>query len=120
MPDTQLVECSPPISGIGIESLREHTSIRPFPAPAWLHVWWARHRLAASRAAFSSLLGIHRLERYLLSANGSFTRVALSYGRARGKQILINLSVSRPPKRESEQPFTHFVHRSLFPERVEF
>jgi len=53
----RLIEEWLPIVEIGIESLRERTPMTPFPAPNRLHVWWARRRLVASRAAvLASLL----------------------------------------------------------------
>src|SRR6187401_3598900 len=54
--DTRLIERWLPIAEIGIESLRERTPMRPFPAPNRLHVWWARPPLVASRAAILASL----------------------------------------------------------------
>jgi putative DNA methylase len=72
-PTHRLIEEWMPIAKIGLESLREHTPMTPFPAPNRLHVWWARRPLVASRAAilgallpeeadrkkFMHVLGIH-------------------------------------------------------------
>ncbi len=71
--DRRLIETWLPIAALGIESLREHMPMTPFPAPNRLHVWWARRPLVASRAAilasilpadvdhaaFTHMLGIH-------------------------------------------------------------
>ena len=57
MSDTRLIERWLPIAEIGIESIRERTPMKPFPAPNRLHVRWARRPLVASRAAvLASLL----------------------------------------------------------------
>ncbi len=73
MPDTRLIERWLPIAEIGEESARERRSMTALPPTYYLHVWWARRPLVASRAAvlasllpadadrqqFLHLLGIH-------------------------------------------------------------
>jgi putative DNA methylase len=73
MPDTRLIERWLPIAQIGEESVRERRSMTALPPTYYLHVWWARRPLVASRAAilasllpanadrekFMHLLGIH-------------------------------------------------------------
>ena len=73
MPDTRLIERWLPIAEIGEESTRERRSMTALPATYYLHVWWARRPLVASRAAtlaallpadanrarFLHVLGIH-------------------------------------------------------------
>ena len=73
MPDTRLIERWLPIAEIGEESARERRSLQALPPTYYLHVWWARRPLVASRAAvlasllpadidrkkFLHLLGIH-------------------------------------------------------------
>ena len=73
MPDTRLIERWLPIAQIGEESTRERRSMTALPPTYYLHVWWARRPLVASRAAvlasllpadadrekFLHLLGIH-------------------------------------------------------------
>lgn len=68
-----LIEDWLPIAEIGEESLRERRSMTALPPTYYLHVWWARRPLVASRAAilasllpsdadrqkFLHLLGIH-------------------------------------------------------------
>ena len=57
MPDTRLIERWLPIAEIGEESTRERRSMTALPATYYLHVWWARRPLVASRAAvLASLL----------------------------------------------------------------
>ena len=57
MPDTRLIERWLPIAEIGIESTRERLSMTALPPTYYLHVWWARRPLVASRAAvLASLL----------------------------------------------------------------
>ena len=57
MHDTRLIERWLPIAEIGEESTRERRSMTALPPTYYLHVWWARRPLAASRAAvLASLL----------------------------------------------------------------
>ena len=57
MTDTRLIECWLPIAEIGEESTRERRSMTALPPTYYLHVWWARRPLVASRAAvLASLL----------------------------------------------------------------
>jgi adenine-specific DNA methylase len=71
--DTRLLERWLPIAEIGEESVRERRSMTALPPIYYLHVWWARRPLVASRAAilasllpadadrqkFKRVLGIH-------------------------------------------------------------
>ena len=73
MADTRLIERWLPIAEIGEESVRERRSMTALPPIYYLHVWWARRPLVASRAAvlasllpadadrgrFLHILGIH-------------------------------------------------------------
>src|ERR1700732_5056518 len=73
MSDTRLIERWLPIAELGEESVRERRSMTALPPTYYLHVWWARRPLVASRAAilasllpgdadrakFSHMLGIH-------------------------------------------------------------
>ena len=73
MPDTRLIERWLPIAALGEESVRERRSMTALPPTYYLHVWWARRPLVASRAAvlasllpadadrdtFMRVLGIH-------------------------------------------------------------
>lgn len=57
MSDTRLIERWLPIAEIGEESMRERRSMTALPPTYYLHVWWARRPLVASRAAvLASLL----------------------------------------------------------------
>lgn len=49
--DTRLIERWMPISALGEESIRERRSMTALPPTYYLHVWWARRPLVASRAA---------------------------------------------------------------------
>lgn len=51
MSDVRLIERWLPIAEIGEESMRERRSLSALPAVYYLHVWWARRPLVASRAA---------------------------------------------------------------------
>ena len=55
--DTRLIERWLPIAALGEESVRERRSMTRVPPTYYLHVWWARRPLVASRAAvLASLL----------------------------------------------------------------
>lgn len=51
-----LIEQWLPAAAIGAESLRERGSAKAFPPINFLHVWWARRPLLASRAAIAASL----------------------------------------------------------------
>ena len=51
MTTTRLIERWLPIAEIGIESVRERILPTAMPAVNYLHVWWARRPLVASRSA---------------------------------------------------------------------
>jgi len=69
----RLIETWLPIAALGEESVRERRSMTALPPTYYLHVWWARRPLIASRAAilasvlpadadkdkFMHMLGIH-------------------------------------------------------------
>ena len=57
MADRRLIEDWLPIAALGEESTRERRSMTALPPTYYLHVWWARRPLVASRAAvLASLL----------------------------------------------------------------
>src|SRR5438309_8740198 len=72
-PGRRLIETWLPIAALGEESVRERRSMTALPPVYYLHVWWARRPLVASRAAvlaslipadtdrkkFLHVLGIH-------------------------------------------------------------
>ena len=51
MTDARLIERWLPIAALGEESIRERRSMTALPPTYYLHVWWARRPLVASRAA---------------------------------------------------------------------
>ena len=59
MSDTRLIERWMPIAEIGEESVRERRSMTALPPTYYLHVWWARRPLVASRAAILAALLLH-------------------------------------------------------------
>ena len=67
MTDTRLIERWLPIAELGEESTRERRSMTALPPTYYLHVWWARRPLVASRAAIlaSLLPGDADRERFL-------------------------------------------------------
>ncbi|MHA6731234.1 DUF1156 domain-containing protein [Devosia sp. A369] len=56
MSDTRLIERWLPIAALGEESVRERRSMTALPPNYYLHVWWARRPLVASRAAILASL----------------------------------------------------------------
>lgn len=56
MSDTRLIERWLPIAALGEESTRERRSMTALPPIYYLHVWWARRPLVASRAAILASL----------------------------------------------------------------
>ena len=56
MSDVRLIERWLPIAAIGEESIRERRSMTALPPIYYLHVWWARRPLVASRAAILASL----------------------------------------------------------------
>ena len=54
--DTRLIERWLPIAALGEESIRERRSMTALPPIYYLHVWWARRPLVASRAAILASL----------------------------------------------------------------
>ena len=56
MTDTRLIERWLPIAALGEESVRERRSMTALPPIYYLHVWWARAPLVASRAAILASL----------------------------------------------------------------
>jgi adenine-specific DNA methylase len=104
MPDVRLIERWLPIAALGEESVRERRSMTALPPIYYLHVWWARRPLVASRAAimasllpadadrdkFMQVLGIHgdpvAARKLLDRARRTGVRIddPYSYGRAFG------------------------------------
>ena len=96
--DTRLIERWLPIAELGEESVRERRSVTALPPTYYLHVWWARRPLVASRAAilasllpadadrakFKHLLGIHgdpvKAKRLMDQAKRTGVRVEDPYG----------------------------------------
>lgn len=52
----RLIEDWLPIAALGEESVRERRSMTALPPTYYLHVWWARRPLVASRAAILASL----------------------------------------------------------------
>jgi putative DNA methylase len=101
MSDVRLIERWLPIAALGEECSRERRSLQELPPVYYLHVWWARRPLVASRAAilasllpseaahdrFLHVLGIHgdpvAARRKVLSAKRTGVRVDNPYNYAR-------------------------------------
>lgn len=106
MTTPRLIERWLPIAALGEEAMRERRSMTALPANYYLHVWWARRPLVASRAAvlasilpaetdrgeFNHALGIHgdpvAAKRRIDAANRRGERLeANPYGYARAFQF---------------------------------
>ena len=91
--DTRLIERWLPIAALGEESVRERRSMTALPPTYYLHVWWARRPLVASRAAIlASLLPANAdRERFLhvLGIHGDpvATRRKIDAARRRGERF---------------------------------
>ena len=97
----RLIEDWLPIAALGEESVRERRSMTALPPTYYLHVWWARRPLVASRAAvlasllpadadrerFTHMLGIHgdplKAKRLMEHARRTGVRVDDPYGYSR-------------------------------------
>jgi putative DNA methylase len=60
--DTRLIERWLPIAALGEESVRERRSMTALPPIYYLHAWWARRPLVASRAAILGSLLPHDVD----------------------------------------------------------
>src|SRR5271167_346438 len=71
MGDKRLIERWLPIAALGEESVRERRSMTALPPTYYLHVWWARRPLVASRAAvLASILPSNADHKQFLHALG--------------------------------------------------
>ncbi|MFC3269465.1 DUF1156 domain-containing protein [Vulcaniibacterium thermophilum] len=98
MTTSRLIEHWLPIAALGEESVRERRSMTALPPTYYLHVWWARRPLVASRAAvlasllpadadqdqFMRVMGIHgdpvRAQKLIENARRTGNRVLDPYG----------------------------------------
>ena len=93
MPDIRLIERWLPIAALGEESVRERRSMTALPPIYYLHVWWARRPLVASRAAvLASLLPAHADREQFLHVLGIHgdpvaTRRRIDEARRRGERF---------------------------------
>ena len=85
MDDTRLIERWLPIAAIGEESVRERRSMTALPPVYYLHVWWARRPLVASRAAILASLLPANADRqkflHVLGIHGDPVEVRIPPGR---------------------------------------
>ena len=72
--DTRLIERWLPIAALGEESIRERRSMTALPPTYYLHVWWARRPLVASRAAVLASLLPADADREAVSARARHPR----------------------------------------------
>jgi putative DNA methylase len=96
MSDVRLIERWLPIAALSEESVRERRSMTALPPTYYLHVWWARRPLVASRAAilasilpenadhakFMDFLGIH--------GDPVATRLRIDRARRTGEDLGLN------------------------------
>lgn len=95
--DRRLIEEWMPIAALGEESVRERRSMTALPPTYYLHVWWARRPLVASRAAIlASLLPADADRdrfRHVLGIHGDpvATRVEIDKARKTGANLGTNI-----------------------------
>ena len=93
MSGTRLIERWLPIAEIGEESIRERRSMTALPPIYYLHVWWARRPLVASRAAILASLLPANADRqkflHVLGIHGDpvATRKKIDDARRRGERF---------------------------------
>ena len=93
MADRRLIEDWLPIAALGEESTRERRSMTALPPTYYLHVWWARRPLVASRAAvLASLLPADADRKSFLHALGIHgdpvaARQAIDNARRTGERV---------------------------------
>lgn len=90
MADIRLIERWLPITALGEESVRERRSMTALPPIYYLHVWWARRPLVASRAAVLASLLPAEADRekflHVIGIHGDAAAVEdLHWNRARGR-----------------------------------
>lgn len=92
----RLIESWLPIAALGEESVRERRSMTALPPTYYLHVWWARRPLVASRAAvLASLLPAdadHEMFMRVLGIHGDpvATRIAIEKAKKTGEDLGLN------------------------------
>ena len=94
MSGTRLIERWLPIAAIGEESIRERRSMTALPPIYYLHVWWARRPLVASRAAILASLLPADADRqkflHVLGIHGDPVAARLAIDRARRDEVRID------------------------------
>ena len=92
----RLIEDWLPIAALGEESVRERRSMTALPPTYYLHVWWARRPLVASRAAIAASLLPTDADRekfvHLLGIHGDpvATRKRIDRARKTGEDLGLN------------------------------
>lgn len=92
----RLIEDWLPIAALGEESVRERRSMTALPPTYYLHVWWARRPLVASRAAVAASLLDARANRdsfvHMLGIHGDpvATRKRIDRARKTGEDLGLN------------------------------
>lgn len=92
----RLIESWLPIAAVGEESVRERRSMTALPPTYYLHVWWARRPLVASRAAILASLLPENADRdkfmHILGIHGDpvRTRRRIDLARKTGENLGLN------------------------------
>ena len=87
--EQRLIEQWMPVNQVSTEAIRERAAASALPPVNWLHVWWARRPLSASRAV--TLLSMLPAQlRWARHARWSIqdTRDKCRYSRSRGTAVL--------------------------------
>lgn len=91
--DRRLIEEWLPIAALGEESVRERRSMTALPPTYYLHVWWARRPLVASRAAILGALLPADADRerflHVLGIHGDpvAAKLAIDHARRTGQRV---------------------------------
>jgi putative DNA methylase len=119
----RLIEEWLPVAEIGEESLRERRSMTALPPIYYLHVWWARRPLVASRAAvLASLLPAdadHKKFLHVLGIHGDpiATRQRINSAKRTGKNLGTNVygyerAFSYVPSSQDKEWLKHEINRN--------
>jgi adenine-specific DNA methylase len=123
--DTRLIERWLPIAALGEESVRERRSMTALPPTYYLHVWWARRPLVASRAAILGCMLPANADRkkflHTLGIHGDpvLTRRRIDLAQRTGEDLGPNpYGYSRAFQWLPDSKDTEWLRESLLPGRI--
>ena len=119
MSDRRLIEDWLPIAALSEESIRERRSMTALPPTYYLHVWWARRPLVASRAAvLASLLPADADRQSFLHALGIHgdpvaARRAIDEAQRTGERVANPYSYRRAFTHSPDETDRRYLRREL-------